>query len=597
MGYPYNPLDPTEDEIRILAILPSADPEGEIHCIFIHQSLKRIKAPYAAFSYVWGQSPTVNTVCIEDHRLSVQPNLFSALKSWRDKEDVVMVWADALCINQSDIPERNTQVALMAAIYGNAARVWMWLGEASDDSDLAFDFFEVILRGFHQLENSTTDSQRVEALSFLVDSKYDRYWRAVDKFLRYEYWFRLWIVQEVILATEAFTLCGSKAIMWRQLALILEMLPTFPLDQVSTAAEEAIKHSQIAYATQVARLTDRRCQGEVLAMYEGLMFGRSRNATEPRDYLYGILGIVRPNSVKPDYAKSILEVFVDSVCHSFEVDGSANVLTGCKGSRTSPQWTVLRLPDWRLGTQEIEHLLPGFKHPVSKQHKEFQAGGKQFSGYKLAGQGRILILRGVLIDAVCHGSSKYAPLTANELQDGLKSQWTGWLSNRSQGQPYGDEKAQKDAFARTAIVGKLYANKGDESITGSWTKWWDLYLGWTGYHRPVSSEKDDLDISVGIRLANARFAAPQYFTTDIGYMGRGPADTQRGDIVCIFFGADVPFILRPVPNCDDRYCLLGECCKFIPDVPWPTFADGCRCRWNHERRGAEIIGRWHRDCA
>src|SRR5207248_11772509 len=64
-----------------------------------------------------------------------------------------------------------------------------------------------------------------------------------------------------------------------------------------------------------------------------------------------------------------------------------------------------------------------------------------------------------------------------EFQDDLKSHWTGWLSNRGHGQPYGDEKTQRDAFARTAIVGKLYANMGDETITGSWTKWWDLLSG------------------------------------------------------------------------------------------------------------------------
>ena len=182
--------------------------------------------------------------------------------------------------------------------------------------------------------------------------------------------------------------------------------------------------------------------GQVLAMYEGLIFGRSRNATEPRDYLYGILGIVKPNNVKPDYSKSIVQVFVDSVCHSFEVDGSANVPTGCKGSRTSPPWPVRSpelwpswLPDWRLGTQEAEHLLPSFKHPGLNQYKEFQAGGKEFSGYKLAGQCRILILRGPFFDSVCHGSSKYAYLRAGELQDDLKSHWTGWLSSRGQGQP------------------------------------------------------------------------------------------------------------------------------------------------------------------
>jgi hypothetical protein len=408
----------------------------------------------------------------------------------------------------------------------------------------------------------------------------------VDNILRNEYWSRLWIAQEVFLATEAFTICGSKVIMWRQLALILAMLLTFPVNVVSDAAREAIAHSHVAYATQMARLTNRRRTGQVLSLYEGLIFGRSRSAKEPRDYLYGILGIVKPNNVKPDYSKSIVEVFVDSVCQSLEVDGSANVLTGCKGSRTSLRWPVWNpglwptwLPDWRLGVEETQHLLPSFKHHGSNEYNEFQAGGNQFSGYKLAGQGRILLLKGFFFDFVRHGPSKYTNLETIKLPDGLKSHWTEWSSYGGQNQPYGDEKAQRDAFARTAIAGKLYANMGDETICGGWTKWWDVCLDWAGYHQPISSKREDLDISFSIRTrtTNARFAAPQFFTTDKGYTGRGPVDTQHGDIVCIFFGADVPFILRSVPNCDGRYYLIGECCKSTPDVPWAALLTIFRC--------------------
>lgn len=411
-------------------------------------------------------------------------------------------------------------------------------------------------------------------MSFLVDSKYDRHWQAVGKFIENEYWQRLWIVQEVILAPEAVTLCGTKAIKWSYLVLVLEMLPTFHISKVSKAAGDVVKYSLISCATQVARLKDRRSKGHVLPMYEGLIFGRSRSATEPRDYLYGILGIVKPNNVKPDYSRSIGQVYVDSVCHSLEVDRSANVLTGCKPSRSSAPWPVHNpelwpswLPDWRIGAQDIEHLLPGLKVPGVEEYKDFQAGGKEHFGYEVSREYPILTLKGFFFDSVCHGSSTFGPLGTTDLQDDLKSHWTGWLSNRDQGQPYGDEKAQKDAFARTAIVGKLHANKGDETLAGGWTKWWDLYLGWPGYH-PASSELVDLDISAGMRAASARFAAPQFFTTDKGYIGRGPANIQHGDMVCVFFGTDVPFILRPAPNRENQHYLIGECCKITPDVPW-----------------------------
>ncbi len=39
-----------------------------------------------------------------------------------------MLWADAVCMNQNDIPENNTQVLLMAKVYSMAAKVLVWLG-------------------------------------------------------------------------------------------------------------------------------------------------------------------------------------------------------------------------------------------------------------------------------------------------------------------------------------------------------------------------------------------------------------------------------------------------------------------------------------
>jgi hypothetical protein len=50
------------------------------------------------------------------------------------------IWIDALCINQSDPDERAQQVSIMRNIYQKATFVSAWLGEASEDSNLAMRF-------------------------------------------------------------------------------------------------------------------------------------------------------------------------------------------------------------------------------------------------------------------------------------------------------------------------------------------------------------------------------------------------------------------------------------------------------------------------
>jgi hypothetical protein len=49
------------------------------------------------------------------------------------------------------------------------------------------------------------------------------------------------------------------------------------------------------------------------------------------------------------------------------------------------------------------------------------------------------------------------------------------------------------------------------------------------------------------------------FTTDSGYVGSGRWYLRSGDVVCIFYGGAVPFILRPE---DYHYLLIGETCVY-----------------------------------
>ena len=58
----------------------------------------------------------------------------------------VLVWADAIRINQHDVEERNVQVSIMREIYQNSQAVQIWLGEEEEDDDKGFDLLRRLLR-------------------------------------------------------------------------------------------------------------------------------------------------------------------------------------------------------------------------------------------------------------------------------------------------------------------------------------------------------------------------------------------------------------------------------------------------------------------
>jgi Heterokaryon incompatibility protein (HET) len=71
-----------------------------------------------------------------------------ALKRFRDPEQAIIKWIDQICINQTDIKERDSRVLLMGDIYTYAANTQIWLGEESLEppSSGAFD----LLEAFHK---------------------------------------------------------------------------------------------------------------------------------------------------------------------------------------------------------------------------------------------------------------------------------------------------------------------------------------------------------------------------------------------------------------------------------------------------------------
>jgi len=137
------------DSIRLLEPEPSESYEADLHATVITARLGD-KPAYEAISYTWGEDifPEMLHLTVAGHtlrwevrsKIQISENLASALRRFRRKDSKRTLWADAVCINQSDNLEKAWQVSLMKRIFKNAEQVLIWLGKETDETGPALEY-------------------------------------------------------------------------------------------------------------------------------------------------------------------------------------------------------------------------------------------------------------------------------------------------------------------------------------------------------------------------------------------------------------------------------------------------------------------------
>ncbi|KAG9192732.1 hypothetical protein G6011_11466 [Alternaria panax] len=130
------------NQIRLITILPQELGSGirlELEHVDMNSDPK-----YECLSYAWGQDDHDRPIAINDSTFLVSSTLYVALEHLRYRSQERRIWIDAICINQTNIPERNTQVAMMKKIYRNATRVVIWIGPATESSEQAMAFLKIM---------------------------------------------------------------------------------------------------------------------------------------------------------------------------------------------------------------------------------------------------------------------------------------------------------------------------------------------------------------------------------------------------------------------------------------------------------------------
>ena len=374
--YQYEPLseDLRDDQIRLLTLHPGKNGDL-IQCSF-HVTCLSEASKYEALSYYWGTEPESCEITIRNlkpkkistssrkwqrvkeqiklEKFHVRPNLYAALSQFREQNRDIVLWVDALCINQEDEIEKTQQVRKMARIYGKAHRVLIWLGAGSKRCEEALIFIDEIL-----------DLASFDALA--TDEKSPPKWAALVELMRCEWFSRRWVVQELALAKDATIHYNDQEINWKNFADAVAIFATRfdAIKQLFLPSREFnhnVEYLGDLEALGANILVDvtanhfRRSLGaeddlERLSSLEELASRLLKfEASDPRDTVYAILSICKenngsesqrysqnttlqvPNSIEPeamlvpDYTKSMIEVYRDFTKYCVATSRSIDII-------------------------------------------------------------------------------------------------------------------------------------------------------------------------------------------------------------------------------------------------------------------------------
>ncbi|KAJ9611376.1 hypothetical protein H2200_004560 [Cladophialophora chaetospira] len=583
-GYEWNKLT-DEDEIRLLVLKPGL-PMYTLECELIHVRLCD-NPSFEAISYAWESEALPRTIYCSERPLHITENLFLALQHFRLSTAERILWVDALCINQRDLVEKGQQVSLMGTIFRRAQRVRVWLGDESPDTALAFSCLQHYEResGSHSLI-----SILMKGNTIITAAATDRLRDSIGGLFRRKYWSRLWMVQEVAQSVEVVVHCGTLSLPFNTVFLGLQQVTTETMiacldDQVyDTADSEGVNvrgrlpSTGLRTLKLMYRLREEGRQSQNDQNLASLLsITRHCDVTDPRDRIFALLSLSGNESLANpfpiDYTISASEMFSRFAEWHYRSKG----LGLMSFANTPSQQTSLDMPSWAPNWTELETFRPLWDYT-----KQFCAGGKQ-PPTGVRGPDEVLNINGKFVDFVANIVEHPASHTSmSTLVDDIEARHAAFI-------------AASASFFDTSKTLCLQLWNSTEFTPAQYDRYWRALVANTHYGGDPALESDGEDLQPLVEhdhlspeqrranllhavetntdgmgfypprsvqefravheiVANGRVFITSQTRADIGW---APYGTWKGDIIVVFEGGEVPFVIRPVSKSTFR--LLGEC--------------------------------------
>jgi hypothetical protein len=332
--------------------------------------------------------------------LKITPNLNCALMNLRLDSQPRVLWIDAICINQTDLVERSTQVNLMLQIYQKAKKTVVYLGEKSADSDVAAEYLEshmtrvrAAIADFmnrRRFANSPAEMLQICAKTLgtsqaklFEGSNQTVVQKALVSFLCRPWFRRIWVIQEFVVSANVDMYCGKTKCEWGSFGMMFQ----------GSFAEAKVTWDQAIEPEQ--RLDFYRGTAQIMQMHELrnkfhgadnntrksrllqlLTSCRQADATMPVDKVFALLNLSSERDPpQPDYLRSKAEIYQQ--CAEYEITKNRNtsilyeaVLTN-RLDATLPSW----VPDWSEMPLRIS-----LGQTLNKTNKWFFNAGRNLSG-------------------------------------------------------------------------------------------------------------------------------------------------------------------------------------------------------------------------
>lgn len=373
-------LNSQAGEIRLLVVDPGEfdDPiSARFEIVRIQCDLGDTPREFWALSYCWSDPSETTELAVsfdglaDKRTFSVSRVVTSAIQKLRSPDRPLVIWIDAICINQQDTIERSEQVVIMDRIYHSAAEVHIWLGEEGRTvksalriirdvcnvtrvSSISCDGGErcVCPKGWTNAidrepylaavdwdpedipirhMNTIFQKHREMFLSsgggfFPPDVEGNSYGLAVlmSELFGHAWFWRVWVMQEATLAKHAILYCGEEVAEWKELMTFHRWLdsPEYKFSfwerhwqpQVRTPSIWAILERMVGETSAGLQSS---AQSPILDVFLNAL---DLSATDPRDKLYALLPFGSetpsgsgklPDVLRPNYQKPVAQVYAD----------------------------------------------------------------------------------------------------------------------------------------------------------------------------------------------------------------------------------------------------------------------------------------------
>lgn len=527
-----------QNEIRLVHIDPATNIHDPINCKLVHHSLDHLPdSGYTALSYSWVGTPGEASISINGTSVTVTRSLETGLRRLRT-DRILVLWADAVCINQSDNDERSEQTAKMRFIYQRAKAVCVWLGPESEDSHLAWDLIW-----------SLKNHPPAQFPNLFRESELPKF-EALKKLFRRPYWWRMWVVQEVTCGSKVSVYCGNESISWSDLSAICDIMEQRQdlLATIMYPGDPDSAFSLISGGPKKLSLS-KFSKDKDPPLLDLLRTHKSKFSKDKRDKVYALVGLsnTRDSFEKLDYDRSVQDTYVHTARHIISTTRMLDVICVKQHDNNFenlPTWA----PDWTRVGDYPQHRVVGLHHRDTR----FSAAGTTLADVSFSEDGYSLQAKGFLVDSIIQQGASFhleegPPTNIVPVLTILKKWWSLFLET------FTDSLDSRNLFLRAACGGD-WTPKYEVPAPQRTELMFDLIK------KELPSE--DLQRSFGTQMqrswfsgASLRMHGKRFAVSGSNKACLVPWATEVGDVICLLFGCSFPVILRRKL---DHYVLIGE---------------------------------------